>query len=237
MNFGFNNMMGWQQPGMAGSMVNGMNPMPGTPGMGMGMGMPQQQFLNPMAMQGADPVFLAAHQQAMLIAKQAYQVAVAQQAMAAAADEWERGSSVSAFASPSGLGMGMPPNQGFGMGMNNMWSGPGQMFPAAPRSMYAGSVYGAMSDAGWGAGSVYGESFGPSMSAAQRRSQVMSGQTGNSKAGVPFPGAKRSESSNDILSPPSSRNASRPRTRTAPSSGPLPAQHRNSKAPPSSWKV
>ena len=34
----------------------------------------------------ADPAFLIAHQQAMLIAKQTYQMAVAQQAMAAAND-------------------------------------------------------------------------------------------------------------------------------------------------------
>jgi hypothetical protein len=38
---------------------------------------------------------MAAHQQAMMFAKQAYQMAVAQQAMAAAAEEWERGSALS----------------------------------------------------------------------------------------------------------------------------------------------
>lgn len=238
MNFGFNNMMGWQQQqGMPGPMLNGMNPMAGTPPIGMSMGMQQQQFLSPMAMQGADPAFLAAHQQAMLIAKQAYQYAVAQQAMAAAADEWERGSSVSAFTSPNGLGMGMPPNN-FGMGMNNMWGGPGQMFPAAPRSVYAGSSYGGgMSEAGWGSASVYGEAFGPSMSAAARRSQVMSGPTGNAKPGVAFPSGKGSESMNNMNPMPNSRNAPRPRTRTAPSSNQASAQQRNSRIPPSSWKA
>lgn len=81
-------MPGMQMPGMMPNMT-GMPPMPqmmpnmqgmnGMQGMGMNMNMGMQ-----------DPTMLAAHQHAMLIAKQTYQWAVAQQAMAAAADEWER---------------------------------------------------------------------------------------------------------------------------------------------------
>jgi serine/arginine repetitive matrix protein 2 len=78
------------------------------PGMNMGMGM-------------VDPRVLMAHQQAMLIAKQTYQLAVAQQAMRDAADEWERGSAISGWGggrssvgTPSVLGLGM----GMGLNMN-----------------------------------------------------------------------------------------------------------------------
>ena len=56
-------------------------------GGGMGMGQPMLSPAQFMVPPPADPAFLAAHQQAMAYAKQAYQMAVAQQAMAAAADE------------------------------------------------------------------------------------------------------------------------------------------------------
>ena len=77
-----------------------------------------------------DPRVFAVHQQAMMIAKQTYQLAVAQQAMRDAADEWERGSAISGWtgggrssvAAPSMLGMGV----GMNMPMNmNMGSGGG----------------------------------------------------------------------------------------------------------------
>ena len=99
--------------------------------MGMGMGMPQrdtpmmmgnpwmtqadpmlQQFMFPPP-QGTDPQLLAAQQHAMMAARQAYQLAVAQQAMQAAGDEWERGSTLGWPSSVSTV-----------------------MFPARPRSMY-----------------------------------------------------------------------------------------------------
>jgi serine/arginine repetitive matrix protein 2 len=86
-------------------MASGMNM-----NMNMGMGM-------------VDPRVFMAHQQAMLIAKQTYQLAVAQQAMRDAADEWERGSAISGWGggrssvgTPSVLGLGM----GMGLNMNNM---------------------------------------------------------------------------------------------------------------------
>jgi len=150
------------------SMMNqmmGMGPM----GMGMGMGMPQQnmpmmmgnpwmaqsnpmlqQFMPP-PVQSTDPQLLAAHQHAMMAAKQAYQLAVAQQAMQAAGDEWERGSTLGWPSSASTV-----------------------MFPAGPRSMYAGSTYGGSEyggpAGGWATSSVYGGGFGPSTS---NRNSVM----------------------------------------------------------------
>ena len=42
----------------------------------------------------ADPAFLVAHQQAMVIAEQTYPMTVSQQVMAAANDDWGRGSSI-----------------------------------------------------------------------------------------------------------------------------------------------
>lgn len=54
--------------------------------MGIGMMVPPQ-FNN-------DPAYLAAHQRALLIAKQAYQMAVAQHAMQMAGEEWERSSNI-----------------------------------------------------------------------------------------------------------------------------------------------
>ena len=114
------------------SMINPlMNGGMSFPAGGGAMGWPQMQQAAPFGGQqgmfpqpplNPDPNFLIAHQHAMAIAKQAYQLAVAQQAMAAAGDEWERGSSVSAFGgmgmSPMGGMPGMMPG-GYGMGWNN----------------------------------------------------------------------------------------------------------------------
>ncbi|KDQ62925.1 hypothetical protein JAAARDRAFT_44009 [Jaapia argillacea MUCL 33604] len=121
-----------------------------------------QQFMIPPPPPNADPNYFAAHQHAMMIAKQAYQYAVAQQAMAAAADEWERGSSFGGSRAPSSY---MGGGGGFGMGSPGMgWGGQNMMFPGAAMSMYAGSAVGdTASDAGgWASKSVYGEAFGPS---------------------------------------------------------------------------
>jgi serine/arginine repetitive matrix protein 2 len=149
----------------------GMNPRMNlvNPMMGMGVGMPQQNMPmmmgnpwmqpNPMLQQfvppppqNTDTQLLAAHQHAMMVAKQAYQLAVAQQAMQAAGDEWERGSTLGWPSSASSV-----------------------MFPAGPRSMYAGSIYGGseygMPTNGWTTSSVYGGGFGPSTS--NRNSTMM----------------------------------------------------------------
>jgi serine/arginine repetitive matrix protein 2 len=147
---GMNHRAGVMNPMM------GMGPM----GLGMGMGMPQQnmgmmmgnpwmsqppmlqQFMPPPP-QSTDSQLLAAHQHALMAAKQAYQFAVAQQAMQAAGDEWERGST-----------LGWPSNAST------------VMFPSGPRSLYAGSMYGGSEYGGptngWATGSVYGGGFGPS---------------------------------------------------------------------------
>jgi len=168
-----------------------LNPMMG---MGLPMSMPMQMgFGSPMHSPSpylmpapADPNFLAAHQHAMMYAKQAYQMAVAQQAIAAAGDEWERGSTVGGYggsriigASPSPAMMSphfgmMPMGQGYG------WSSPSSAYlPSSSQSMYGGPVNGggsglisnSRSEYGGVRGpnnwpssrSSYGESFGPSL--------------------------------------------------------------------------
>ena len=74
-------------------------------GMNMGAGM-------------VDPRVFAVHQQAMMIAKQTYQFAVAQQAMRDAADEWERGSAISGWTGGGRSSAGAQSMLGMGMGMN-----------------------------------------------------------------------------------------------------------------------
>jgi serine/arginine repetitive matrix protein 2 len=153
-----------------------------------------------------DSTFLAAHQHAMAIAKQTYQMAVAQQAMAAAADEWERGSAVF-----RGLGGG-----------GGLW-GWGGMYSSGSRSMYAGSVGG---PSNWGTASLYGDSIG-SMSAHSLPTSAMLPQQ------VVFPpsfySSSASEGPQDSVRP-------RQRTRTAPSSQGIPVLPAQNSAPPSSWK-
>lgn len=160
---------------------------PGNMNMGApGMLSPAQFMVPPPVTQ--DQNFLVAHQQAMLIAKQAYQMAVAQQAMAAAGDEWERGSAIGGFggggsvyggstASPS-LMVPQFMNMNMGMNMNvmqNQWSSGSSVYmPSSSRSMYGGmmggisssrSEYGGGTSTGnkWSSSrSTYGENFGPS---------------------------------------------------------------------------
>ncbi|KAH9041366.1 hypothetical protein EDB85DRAFT_1475745 [Lactarius pseudohatsudake] len=210
---------------------------------GAGMNMAAGMNMNPnMNMGGGgmgmvDPRMLMAHQQAMMIAKQTYQLAVAQQAMRDAADEWERGSAVSGWggsggrssiAAPSVLGMGM----NMGMNMNgNLGVGPFGMPPgawpaggggSAARSMYAGSVYaaseigvpsgsGAM---GWSTtNSVYGESFGAPRDRSSRAFRQGPGQQQHGPGGAP------ARESGGGTSGAAKREGARQRTRTAPSSG------------------
>lgn len=118
--------------------------------MGMSMPAPGSYGMNhPPPLPNTDAGFLVAHQQAMAIAKQTFQYAVAQQALAAANDEWERSSTMTGYGGPSPA-----PQWGYGMGMRQS-----VMLSQAPRSMYAGSVGSA--SGGWGGtGSLYGNSFG-----------------------------------------------------------------------------
>ena len=237
----FNMPMGWQQPGMS-------------PQMAMGnMGAAPQPFMIPPPPPNADQTYLAAHRQALMIAKQAYQYAVAQQAMAAAGEEWERGSSVSGFTPSNGMNMmggmnygmpGMGGMSGLSPAMAGMW-GSRPMFPQGPQSTYAGSNIGAASELGWGSASVYGENFGPSITAATRRAQATSNarkSVAGDLNGIAFPSSfQRSESSGNLNGTARNlpvRSAPRQRTRTAPSNGRVPEQHgRLPPMPPSSWKV
>ena len=205
-----------------------------TAGMNMGVGM-------------VDPRVFAVHQQAMMIAKQTYQLAVAQQAMRDAADEWERGSAMSGWtggrssaSTPNMLNMGMGLNMNMNMGgggggmggypgsagsfampgAGGMWPNGGMSgFPASSaRGMYSG--YAASEVGGGGGGSGGG------------------GWTTSSVYGESF-GAPRDRSSRAQRqsnmqmsssplgpggggggsSPGAKRDGGRPRTKTAPSLG------------------
>ena len=212
------------QPQLGG--IPGLNVMPPTPvslgqfnynnpmmhpmnmgGLGMpnyGLPMPQMPQIPSMpAMNGVmDPGMMIAHQQAMFYAKQAYQFAVAQQAMQAAGDEWERASHVGGYSSP---------------------------FPAAPASMYAGSVLGMPAGNVWGGGSAYARGPG---SALGYSFPMAGSETGGSTA---LPTGKGAPGHGSQSQPP------RPRTKTAPSSSQPPAHLRGAGAPPlpppSSWKT
>lgn len=197
-----------------------MNLNMGVGGMGVGVGM-------------VDPRMLVAHQQAMMIAKQTYQLAVAQQAMRDAADEWERGSAASGWggggrssiATPSVLGMGM--NMNANLGVNPFGMPPGA-WPAggagsAARSMYAGSVYAASEVGAPGGGgamgwsttnSVYGESFG-----APRDRSSRAFRQGQAPYHGPGGGGPTARESGGGASGTAKREGARQRTRTAPSSG------------------
>jgi len=202
----------------------------GTPqqNMSMMMGNPWMAQPNPMLQQfmppppqGTDPQLLAAHQHAMIAAKQAYQFAVAQQAMQAAGDEWERGSALGWPSSASTV-----------------------MFPTGPRSMYVGSIYGGSEyggpTSGWATGSVYGGGFGPSTS---NRNAPM---TRNHQQNGPSPSRNpRTELSSTNL--PEVRQP-RPRVKTGPDAPDRPMatlmqQQQNGRGrtrtppPPSSWKL
>ena len=228
------------------SMQNLLNASAG-PGMGMGNGMNMAGGMNMNLNMGAgvgmvDPRMFMAHQQAMMIAKQTYQLAVAQQAMRDAADEWERGSAISGWgggsrssvAAPSVLGMGMNmggmnmnANQGanpFGMPHPGGWptGGGGGPGPSA-RSMYAASLYAGSEIGGPGGGgamgwsttnSVYGESFG----APRDRSSRTFRQSVLAQHGPGSGGAAARESGGGA-SGAARREGARQRTRTAPSIG------------------
>ncbi|KAK7026389.1 hypothetical protein R3P38DRAFT_3530655 [Favolaschia claudopus] len=168
MNLPMNMPMGMQMPmGMNMNMPMGFGspPTAGSPGAGWGAGgaggLSPQQFMVPPP---ADPSFYAAHQQAMMFAKQAYQMAVAQQAMAAAGEEWERGSSVGGGrgsvygggggGSVYGGGGGGSVYGGsvYGGGMGGWTPGGSTLFPPGPRSMFGGGGGGARSEYGGGGG-------------------------------------------------------------------------------------
>ena len=210
--------------------------------MNMNMNMGPQPMLSPaqfMVPPPADQNFMAAHQHAMMIAKQAYQMAVAQQAMAAAADEWERGSTVGFSGSTVGFSGGSVyggggSSSGFGMmgGMGmmplqNQWS---------TGSMYGGMGGGTRSEYGGGGGggggnwsssrSSYGESFGPSPDRFARN-RTNQRESGHYPPVPPIPSSHEQQLMGG-------KNAPRSRTTSQPSSAGRGAVR---KAPPSSWKA
>ncbi|KAI0370041.1 hypothetical protein BV20DRAFT_1019509 [Pilatotrama ljubarskyi] len=243
----FNPMMGAGMGPMGPISVTPPTPMAFTPQTPQGMFNPPGNFMFQMVPPNADPAFLAAHQQAMLAAKQAFQMAVAQQALAAANEEWERGSTATSAFGGFGMNGGMFPgvapgfgmNMGMGLGVGGPWQSP-MMFPSS-QSMYAGSVIGgselgvnnASAGRGWGSRSVYGEPTGYSGSPADRASMAFR----NAQfMGNGYGSGARSE----VGGPTSGRGGqSRARTRTNPSDAPLPAPHAKSRGgpPPSSWNT
>jgi hypothetical protein len=157
------------------SMLNLLNP---GAGHGLAGGMKAASGMN-MGPSMIDPQSPLAHQQATMITKKTYQLAIAQQAMRDAADEWERGSAIGGWASgrPSvgtpvlGMGTGLTMNAGGGGGMGafagssfpvlgsgGMW--PGGAMPGFPgnaaRTMFTGNPYAASEIGVAGAGSDRG---------------------------------------------------------------------------------
>lgn len=220
MSMAANPMMNFSPP----PQVAPWGPAPGAPPM---MGAPP--FL--MSPPNADPRFLAAHQHAMMVAKQAYQMAVAQQAMAAANEEWERGSSVSAFGGMGmGMGGGMPGMNPMAMGMPGMMPGAfgmgyNPMMFSSAQTMYAGSTAGSELGVGWGSRSEYG---GPARNS--RTSAVFNNR--QSAYG------QRAEPSSNVAAGSNTRPTPRPRTKTSPADSPLPREHARNRQgpPPSSFK-
>ena len=225
--------------------MGAINVTPPTP-MGWGPQTPQG-MMNPMfpmaGMQNTDPTLLAAHQQAMLAAKQAFQMTFAQQALAAANEEWERGSTAtSAYGGFNGMG-GMFPGGQPGFGMNGMNMGMGMpwpmMFPGS-QSVYAGSVIGGSElgattpgrpGAGWGSRSMYGDQGTYTGSAAERASMVFRNSQFLGSGG--FSGAR-----SEVGGPTSRPGGQRPRVKTNPSDGSLPSPSKSRGGPPpSSWNT
>ena len=163
-----------------GNQMSMQMPFGGVPGSSWGgnfqsqVGSPQMLVPPQFVVPTVGPNYMAAHQQAMMFAKQAYQIAVAQQAMAAAADEWDRNSVMggSVYGDPSSSASVM-----MGPYMGNGWSTGSMIFPNAARSVYGGMGGLASSRSDYGGGgpvsnmaggkwnsarSMYGDSFGQS---------------------------------------------------------------------------
>ncbi|KAL4068953.1 hypothetical protein V8B97DRAFT_1970895 [Scleroderma yunnanense] len=234
--------------GMEGSMSGMLTPHGWTPwqqpmGTGMSGMVPTPQF--------NDPAFVAAHQRAMMVAKQAYQMAVAQHAIAVAGEEWERSSSIgfgsggSAYGGSAasvygggGGGMVVRPTPGMGMGMMGMqnmgmlvppgpWHGGPVMFPNAA-SIYGGGISSTQSEfgggSGWASKSAYGDSFGPSTrSSYLHAGHGAHGSSASAYGGpAPKPGPTPRQRAQTGAAPPSSTSSKSP--------------GRNRVPPPSSWK-
>ncbi|KAB5593184.1 hypothetical protein CTheo_3347 [Ceratobasidium theobromae] len=167
-------------------------------------------FMPPPPPPGASEAYLAAHQQAMMIAKQTYLSAVAQQAMAAATEQWERSSNMGGSVyggSQMSVNMGM-----MGMPMMGMY----------PGSAYAASSYEPSVAGGWGSASVFG---GPSGARSVYAASEYGGRISPTKPGATgrIGGHVRARS----------------RTQTSPSDSPVPGQQSSGRSlvPPSTWNM
>ncbi|CAA7265882.1 unnamed protein product [Cyclocybe aegerita] len=259
------------------SAVNPMMAMGNSMSMPMGFGTSpsmwnanmSQQMLSPaqfMVPPPADPSFFAAHQQAMMIAKQAYQMAVAQQAMAAAGDEWERGSAIGGFGGGGSVygGSSGPSMMTPQFGMMNMMQGGGggggwpssaSMYGGPARSIYGGSTLspgagmmsssrseygGARASAAnfSSARSSYGESFGPDVYARKAPASARARPNGRDSGFFPpVPPIPASQNQNGRNSP-DGRGAPRSRTTSQPTASPACSAGAIRKAPPpSSWRA
>ncbi|KAL0576469.1 hypothetical protein V5O48_005513 [Marasmius crinis-equi] len=224
---------------------------------GFPTGGPQLQMPSPaqfMVPPPSDPAFFAAHQQAMMFAKQAYQMAVAQQAMAAAADEWERGSAIGFSSSQSmygGFGGGATGSVYGGLGGGNGWSTGSVVFPGGGNRTSGYGFSGARSEyggggGGWGGGSVVGgSSYSP-----QERARTQSTMNPGNRIGYmnqrdsmmhnlppppPIPQQKTGPAGRSGGPP---GGGGRNRTVSQPASPSPNRTARNGKvAPPSSWKT
>ena len=233
--FGPQNSVGW-----GGNMVQSSSP-----------------YLMPPA---ADPNFLAAHQHAMMYAKQAYQMAVARQAMAAAGDEWERSSSIGGYGGSSVIGASssstmMSPQFGMmPMGQIYGWSNPSSVYlPSSSQSMYGGvgaSIRNSRNEYGdfrrpdnWPSSrSSFGESFGPSLDQHGRKNAQGRGHAQRDSVSSLQP-QNGSYSQGPVPPMPASQfqtgrgpdGTPRPRTGSQPTS-PSRATFVRKAPPPSSWK-
>lgn len=202
-----------------------------------------------------DPAYFAAHQRALLIAKQAYQMAVAQHAMQIAGEEWERssnagfgsggsvyggGSGGSVYGGGSGgsvyggVGAGMAPMNMMSvpnMGMlvpPNQWTGRSSIvFPSATASVYGG-ISSSQSEYGGAVGGWSTRSvYGDSFGPLPSRSGHAGNGVPTSSASV-YGGNSRPRASTSVA--PSSSSSSQP------PKGPGKTPARARAAPPSSWK-
>ncbi|KAG1797223.1 hypothetical protein EV424DRAFT_1442648 [Suillus variegatus] len=176
-----------------------------------------------------DQSFFVAHQRAMMIAKQAYQMAVAQHAMTLAGEEWERGSNIGGGSVYGGGGGSVYSGMGGGGGGMSMLGVPGMNMPGMMPNqwstgsvMFPGRIGSTQSEFGGGSRSVYGESFGPSMSS--RSSYMSAGQGVPNSAASAYGGGPRQRAKT---------GASQPSNLQLQTPGKNPGRKA---APPSSWK-
>lgn len=217
----------WQQP-----MGTGMAPMVPT------------QFNN-------DPAYLAAHQRALLIAKQAYQMAVAQHAMQMAGEEWERSSNVGFSSGGSVYGGGSGGSVYGGGSGGSVYGGMGGGGGMAPMGMMSMPSMGMLMPPNqWGRSSVAFPGSTPSVYGISSSQSEYGGNNGWGTRSVygdafgplsssrpPSGGPSSSASAYGGNSRPRAWTGVSPPSTSSRTSGKTPAATRSrAAAPPSSWK-